>query len=143
MSDFLLEYLPVVILFGIASVLSILFLLVPTVIAPKDPDSEKVSTYECGFNAFDDSRMKFDVRFYLVAILFIIFDIEVAFLFPYAVSLDGITLQAWLVVMIFLAELAAGLAYAWKIGALDWEEGYGLSQSKWRCRNAGIRSQDP
>ncbi len=102
-------------------VLSLLFLLVPTVIAPKDPDFEKVSTYECGFNAFDDSRMKFDVRFYLVAILFIIFDIEVAFLFPYAVSLDTMTWAAWLVVMIFLAELAAGLAYAWKIGALDWE----------------------
>jgi len=121
MTDFLLEYLPVVILFGIATALSLLFLLVPTVIAPKDPDLEKVSTYECGFNAFDDSRMKFDVRFYLVAILFIIFDIEVAFLFPYAVSLDSMTWQAWLVVMIFLAELGAGLAYAWKIGALDWE----------------------
>ena len=121
MSDFLLEYLPVVILFGIATVLSLLFLLVPTVVAPKDPDSEKVSTYECGFNAFDDSRMKFDVRFYLVAILFIIFDIEVAFLFPYAVSLDTITWQAWAVVMVFLAELAGGLYYAWKIGALDWE----------------------
>ena len=121
MTDFLIGYLPVVILFGIALVLSLLFLLVPAVIAPKDPDFEKVSTYECGFNAFDDSRMKFDVRFYLVAILFIIFDIEVAFLFPYAVSLESMTWGAWLIVMIFLAELAAGLAYAWKIGALDWE----------------------
>lgn len=121
MNEFLLAYLPVTILFGIAIVLSLLFLLVPAVIAPKDPDAEKVSTYECGFAAFDDSRMKFDVRFYLVAILFIIFDIEVAFLFPYAVTLDTITWQGWLIVMIFLAELAAGLAYAWKVGALDWE----------------------
>lgn len=121
MSDFLLEYLPIVILFGIALVLSLLFLLVPTIVAPKDPDPEKVSTYECGFNAFDDSRMKFDVRFYLVAILFIIFDIEVAFLFPYAVTLDTITWQGWAVVMIFLAELGGGLYYAWKVGALDWE----------------------
>lgn len=121
MNDFLLAYLPVIIMFGLALVLSLLFLLVPTVIAPRDPDSEKVSTYECGFAAFDDSRMKFDVQFYLVAILFIIFDIEVAFLFPYAVSLDTMTWQAWLVVMIFLAELGAGLAYAWKVGALDWE----------------------
>lgn len=121
MSSFLLDYLPMIILFGIATALSLLFLLVPTIIAPKDPDSEKVSTYECGFNAFDDSRMKFDVRFYLVAILFIIFDIEVAFLFPYAVSIGELGTYAWVVVMIFLAELAVGLAYAWKLGALDWE----------------------
>ncbi|MEP1230478.1 MAG: NADH-quinone oxidoreductase subunit A [Litorimonas sp.] len=121
MSEFLLGYLPVLILFGIALVLSVLFLLVPVLVAPKDPDSEKISTYECGFNAFDDSRMKFDVRFYLVAILFIIFDIEVAFLFPYAVSLTEMTWQAWGVVMIFILELVWGLAYAWKIGALDWE----------------------
>jgi len=121
MSEFLLGYLPVLILFGIALVLSVLFLLVPTVVAPKDADSEKISTYECGFNAFDDSRMKFDVRFYLVAILFIIFDIEVAFLFPYAVTLTEMTWQAWVVVMIFILELVWGLAYAWKVGALDWE----------------------
>jgi len=121
MSDFLLQYLPVIILFGIATALSLVFLIVPFVIAPSKPDSEKVSTYECGFNAFDDSRMKFDVRFYLVAILFIIFDLEVAFLFPYAVSLDKIGVYGWAVVMIFLFELAVGLAYAWKKGALDWE----------------------
>jgi len=121
MSEFLLGYLPVLILFGIALVLSLLFLLVPAVIAPKDPDAEKISTYECGFNAFDDSRMKFDVRFYLVAILFIIFDIEVAFLFPYAVSLGEISTYGWAVVMIFILELVWGFAYAWKVGALDWE----------------------
>ena len=121
MQDFLIEYLPVVFLFGIALALSLAFLLVPTIIAPADPDAEKVSTYECGFEAFDDSRMKFDVRFYLVAILFIIFDIEVAFLFPIAVSLDVVGVYGWTIMAIFLLELFAGLAYAWKIGALDWE----------------------
>ena len=121
MSEFLLGYLPVLILFGIATALSLLFLLVPAVIAPKDPDSEKVSTYECGFNAFDDSRMKFDVRFYLVAILFIIFDLEVAFLFPYAVNIGKVGIYGWCVVMLFLMELLVGLKYAWDKGALDWE----------------------
>ena len=110
-----------VMLFGIATVLSLLFLAVPAVLAPKSPDPEKVSTYECGFNAFDDSRMKFDVRFYLVAILFIIFDIEVAFLFPYAVSIGEVGIYGWIVVMIFMLELIWGYAYAWKMGALDWE----------------------
>lgn len=121
MTDFLMGYLPVVILFGIATVFSLLLLVVPAVIAPSEPDSEKVSTYECGFNAFDDSRMKFDVRFYLVAILFIIFDIEVAFLFPYAVSIGEVGTYGWVVVMLFLAELLVGLKYAWDKGALDWE----------------------
>lgn len=120
MSEFLLGYLPVLILFGVALALSLLFLLIPAVIAPKQPDSEKLSTYECGFNAFDDSRMKFDVQFYLVAILFIIFDLEVAFLFPYAVSIGEVGTYGWAVVMIFLIELTAGLVYAWKKGALDW-----------------------
>jgi len=121
MSDFLLNYLPIIILFGIALALSLLFLVAAKVMAPASPDFEKVSTYECGFNAFDDSRMKFDVRFYLVAILFIIFDLEVAFLFPYAVSLDQVGVYGWAVVMIFLFELTVGLMYAWKKGALDWE----------------------
>jgi len=110
----------VIILFGIALALSLLFLLVPAVIAPSQPDNEKLSTYECGFNAFDDSRMKFDVQFYLVAILFIIFDLEVAFLFPYAVSIGEVGTYGWVVVMLFLLELTAGLIYAWKKGALDW-----------------------
>lgn len=121
MSEFLLNYLPVVMLFSIGLVLSVMFLVLAKVLAPASPDTEKLSTYECGFNAFDDSRMKFDVRFYLVAILFIVFDIEVAFLFPFAVSLDMVGVYGWTVVMIFLAELGAGLWYAWKIGALDWE----------------------
>lgn len=121
MPDLLIEYMPVVMMFAIALVLSLLFLLVPTVIAPADPDAEKVSTYECGFEAFDDLRMKFDVRFYLVAILFIIFDIEVAFLFPIAVSLDVVGLYGWIVMVIFVLELIAGYVYALKIGALDWE----------------------
>lgn len=121
MSDLMIDYFPIVILFGIALALSCAFLLVPKLIAPADPDTEKVSAYECGFEAFDDSRMKFDVRFYLVAILFIIFDIEVAFLFPIAVSLELVGVYGWTIMMIFLLELLAGLAYAWKIGALDWE----------------------
>ena len=118
---YLREYLPIIILLALGLVISLVFLLLAKVFGPADPDPEKVSTYECGFNAFDDSRMKFDVRFYLVAILFIIFDLEVAFLFPWAVSLDKIGLYGWAVVMVFLAELAIGLAYAWKKGALDWE----------------------
>ncbi len=118
---FLLEYLPVIFLFAIGLVISLAFLVLSRIFAPRNPDPEKISTYECGFNAFDDSRMKFDVRFYLVSILFIVFDLEVAFLFPWAVSLEKIGLYGWCVVMIFLAELAIGLAYAWKKGALDWE----------------------
>lgn len=121
MPDLLIDYLPVVMMFSIALVLSLAFLVVPAIVAPSEPDSEKVSTYECGFEAFDDLRMKFDVRFYLVAILFIIFDIEVAFLFPIAVSLDVVGVYGWFIMMLFLLELLAGLVYAWKIGALDWE----------------------
>ena len=121
MSSFLLEYLPVIMLLAVGLVISLAFLLMAKVFAPSSPDAEKISTYECGFNAFDDSRMKFDVRFYLVCILFIIFDLEVAFLFPWAVSLSEIGFYGWAVVMLFLAELAIGLAYAWKKGALDWE----------------------
>lgn len=119
--SFLTDYLPIVFLLGIALVISLAFLVMAKVFAPSSPDAEKISTYECGFNAFDDSRMKFDVRFYLVAILFIIFDLEVAFLFPWAVSLEQIGVYGWSVVMLFLAELAIGLVYAWKKGALDWE----------------------
>ena len=85
--DFLLDYLPILVFLGIAAVLAIGFLVAPAIIAPAEPDPEKVSTYECGFNAFDDARMKFDVQFYIVAILFIIVDLDVAFLFPWAVTL--------------------------------------------------------
>ncbi len=119
--SFLTEYLPILFLLGIALVLSVAFIVMAKIFAPSNPDEEKISTYECGFNSFDDSRMKFNVQFYLVAILFIIFDLEVMFLFPWAVSLEKIGLYGWSVVMLFLAELAIGLAYAWKKGALDWE----------------------
>ena len=91
------------------------------VIAVRNPDPEKVSAYECGFNAFDDERMKFDVRFYLVSILFIIFDLEVAFLFPWAVAFGDISMTAFWSMMIFLGVLTIGFAYEWKKGALEWE----------------------
>jgi NADH-quinone oxidoreductase subunit A len=103
----------------------VLFTVLPTIIAPKSPDAEKLSSYECGFNAFDDARMKFDVRFYLVSILFIIFDLEVAFLFPWAVSLlrmpHDVAAYAFWSMMAFLGVLTVGFVYEWKKGALEWE----------------------
>ena len=125
MNAFLLQYLPIVIFLGIAAALGIVFILFATVIAPKAPDAEKLSSYECGFNAFDDARMKFDVRFYLVSILFIIFDLEVAFLFPWAVALmklpPDVAKFAFWSMMSFLGILTVGFAYEWKKGALEWE----------------------
>lgn len=125
MNAFLLEYLPIVIFLGIAAALGLAFVVAAFVLAPKAPDSEKLSAYECGFNAFDDARMKFDVRFYLVSILFIIFDLEVAFLFPWAVSLMDLpeaTQQfAFWSMMAFLGVLTVGFVYEWKKGALEWE----------------------
>ena len=125
MNAFLLEYLPVLIFGGIAAVIGILFIALPMLLAPKSPDSEKLSAYECGFNAFDDARMKFDVRFYLVSILFIIFDLEVAFLFPWAVSMfdlaRGEMIFAFWSMMAFLGVLTVGFIYEWKKGALEWE----------------------
>ncbi|MFN3273514.1 MAG: NADH-quinone oxidoreductase subunit A [Paracoccus sp. (in: a-proteobacteria)] len=103
-----------------AAALALILLLSAIVIAVRNPDPEKVSAYECGFNAFDDSRMKFDVRFYLVAILFIIFDLEVAFLFPWGVSLQHISDTAFWSMMVFLGVLTVGFAYEWKKGALEW-----------------------
>jgi NADH-quinone oxidoreductase subunit A len=125
MDAFLLQYLPIVIFLGIAAALGLIFVLAATVLAPSTPDPEKLSTYECGFNAFDDARMKFDVRFYLVSILFIIFDLEVAFLFPWAVSLMKLPAEAsqfafWSM-MSFLGVLTVGFIYEWKKGALEWE----------------------
>ena len=125
MNAFLLQYLPIVIFLGIAAVIGIAFLLAAAVLAPRAPDPEKLSAYECGFNAFDDARMKFDVRFYLVSILFIIFDLEVAFLFPWAVSLlklphDAAAFAFWSM-MTFLGVLTVGFIYEWKKGALEWE----------------------
>ncbi|MBQ1540561.1 NADH-quinone oxidoreductase subunit A [Caulobacter sp. CCUG 60055] len=125
MNAFLLQYLPIVIFFGIATVLGVAFILAAAVLAPKAPDPEKLSAYECGFNAFDDARMKFDVRFYLVSILFIIFDLEVAFLFPWATSLMKLPHEAQVFafwsMMAFLGVLTVGFIYEWKKGALEWE----------------------
>jgi NADH-quinone oxidoreductase subunit A len=125
MNAFLLEYLPIVIFLGIATALGVAFVVAAVVIAPKSPDPEKLSAYECGFNAFDDARMKFDVRFYLVSILFIIFDLEVAFLFPWAVSLmdlpEAAQQFAFWSMMVFLGVLTVGFIYEWKKGALEWE----------------------
>ena len=118
-------YLPILLFVGIALALSGAFVVLPMAISrltgTHKPTPEKLSEYECGFPAFEDSRAQFDVRFYLVAILFIIFDLEAAFLFPWAVSLMGTGWAGWIAMMIFLAELGLGLAYAWKKGALEWE----------------------
>jgi NADH-quinone oxidoreductase subunit A len=121
MEQLLSEYLPIVIFLGLAAVISIALLIVPFVIAPSNPDPEKLSAYECGFDAFDDSRMRFDVKFYLVAILFIIFDLEVAFLFPWAVSLGDVGLFGFWSMMVFLGILTIGFIYEWKKGALEWD----------------------
>lgn len=121
----LTQYLPILIFMVIAVGLSAAFVFLPMGVArltgAHQPDPAKLTEYECGFPAFEDARSQFDVRFYLVAILFIIFDLEAAFLFPWAVSLEEIGWAGWATMMIFLAELAIGLVYAWKKGALDWE----------------------
>ena len=121
MDDLLRDYLPVMIFLAIAIGLGIVLILAAVVFAVSNPDPEKVSTYECGFNAFDDSRMKFDVRFYLVAILFIIFDLEIAFLFPWAVAFKDVGLLGFWSMIVFLGVLTIGFAYEWKKGALEWE----------------------
>jgi NADH-quinone oxidoreductase subunit A len=115
------EYLPVVIFLAIAAVLSVLFIVLTTLFAPKKPDAEKLSAYECGFNAFDDARMKFDVRFYLVSILFIIFDLEVAFLFPWIFQVAEGNVAAFWSMMVFLGVLTVGFIYEWRRGALEWQ----------------------
>lgn len=127
-ADFLLDYLPILVFLGIAIVLALGFLLAPMAIAPSDPDPEKNSTYECGFPAFDDARMKFDVQFYIVAILFIIVDLDVAFLFPWAVTLfnpelgldRNFQIFSFWSMFVFLAVFAIGFLYEWKKGALEW-----------------------
>jgi len=119
--DLLRDYLPILIFLGLAIALGLILLLAAVVLAVRNPDPEKVSAYECGFNAFDDARMKFDVRFYLVAILFIIFDLEIAFLFPWAVAFGGLSDVAFWSMMVFLAILTVGFVYEWKKGALEWE----------------------
>jgi NADH-quinone oxidoreductase subunit A len=121
MEKMLLEYLPILIFIGIAGAIATALILAPVIIAPSKPDPEKLSAYECGFNAFGDARMKFDVRFYLVSILFIIFDLEVAFLFPWAITLGATGAFAFWSMVVFLAVLTVGFIYEWKKGALEWE----------------------
>lgn len=120
MEDLLREYLPIIIFLGLAIVIGLVLILAAVVLAVRNPDPEKLSAYECGFNAFDDARMKFDSRFYLVAILFIIFDLEIAFLFPWAVAFKDVGLVGFWSMMVFLAVLTVGFAYEWKKGALEW-----------------------
>jgi NADH-quinone oxidoreductase subunit A len=119
--SFLTEYFSIILFLLIAIALSFGFIIANYLAAPSNPDPEKLSAYECGFEAFDDSRMEFDVRFYLVAILFIIFDLEIAFLFPWAISLGSIGALGFWSMMIFLAVLTVGFIYEWKKGALEWE----------------------
>ena len=121
MDRLLLEYLPILIFVAIAAVIAIGLLVVPLLFAPSKPDPEKLSAYECGFTAFGDARMKFDVRFYLVSILFIIFDLEVAFLFPWAITLTVTGAFAFWAMVVFLGVLTVGFIYEWKKGALEWE----------------------
>jgi NADH-quinone oxidoreductase subunit A len=121
MEAWLLEYLPILIFFGVAGFLSALIVVASWIVARQKPDTAKASAYECGFDAFGDARSKFEVRFYLVAILFIIFDLEVAFLFPWAVSLGRIGLFGFWSMMVFLGVLTVGFIYEWRKGALEWE----------------------
>ncbi len=120
-AEFLKDYFSIILFLFIALALSIGFIVVNFLFSPKKPDPEKLSAYECGFEPFNDSRMEFDVRFYLVAILFIIFDLEIAFLFPWAISLGKIGILGFISMMIFLFILTVGFVYEWKKGALDWE----------------------
>jgi NADH-quinone oxidoreductase subunit A len=121
MSALLLAYLPLVLFFAVSLVIGLALLIAPFIVAYKQPDPEKLSAYECGFDAFDDARMKFDVRFYLVAILFIIFDLEVTFLFPWAVVFHKVGAYGFWTMMVFLGVLTIGCIYEWKKGALEWD----------------------
>ena len=121
LNTYLGGYLPLVVFIGVAAVISLAMLMMAFMVAYKQPDSEKLSAYECGFNAFDDARMKFDVRYYLVAILFIIFDLEVTFLFPWAVVFGKVGVFGFWSMMVFLAVLTIGYLYEWKKGALEWD----------------------
>jgi NADH-quinone oxidoreductase subunit A len=121
MNDILAGYLPIIVFLGVAVGLSMVVVLIPFILAENKPDSEKLSAYECGFEPFGDARGKFDVRFYLVSILFIIFDLEIAFLFPWAITLGKIGLFGFWSMMIFLAILTIGFIYEWSKGALEWE----------------------
>ncbi|MBE04980.1 MAG: NADH-quinone oxidoreductase subunit A [Gammaproteobacteria bacterium] len=117
----LMEYLPILIFLGLAALIAIAAVIAPFLLAPRKPDKDKIAAFECGFDAFDDARGRFDVRFYLVAILFIIFDLEVAFLFPWAISFSNIGLYGFWSMVVFLGILTIGFIYEWKKGALEWE----------------------
>lgn len=117
----LAEYFPILVFFGFAFGLSLALIILSFLRGPRRPDPEKLSPYECGFDAFSDARLKFDVRYYLIAILFIIFDLEIAFLFPWAISLTDIGLYGYFSMMVFLAILTVGFVYEWRKGALEWE----------------------
>jgi NADH-quinone oxidoreductase subunit A len=121
MPNLLMDYLPIAVFIGVALVIGMALMIAPFLVAVRNPDPEKVSAYECGFNAFDDARMKFDVRFYLVAILFIIFDLEVAFLFPWAVAFKEVGAFGFWSMMVFLGVLTVGFVYEWRKGALEWD----------------------
>jgi len=121
MNEMLSEYLPIILFLALSGVIALALLVAPFIIAVKNPDPEKQSAYECGFEPFDDARMKFDARFYLVAILFIIFDLEVAFLFPWAVAFRDVGWFGFTSMMIFLTILTIGFIYEWKKGALEWD----------------------
>ena len=121
MNSFLLEYIPIIIFIVLASGMALLIVLASWIIGKNKPDDQKLSPYECGFDAFEDTRSQFDVRFYLVAILFIIFDLEVAFLFPWAVSLGSIGMIGFWSMIVFLIVLTVGFIYEWRKGALEWE----------------------
>jgi NADH-quinone oxidoreductase subunit A len=120
-SDNISSYWPVIVFLAIAIGLSIVMIVIPYIVAVNKPDKDKLSAYECGFDPFGDARGSFDIRFYLVAILFIIFDLEVAFLFPWAISLGKIGIFGFWSMMIFLGILTIGFIYEWKKGALEWE----------------------
>jgi NADH-quinone oxidoreductase subunit A len=115
------EYLPILIFLGVATAVGASLLVIGGLLGPRRPDSEKLSAYECGFEAFEDSRSKFDVRYYLVAILFIIFDLEIAFFIPWAVALDNLGFLGLGAMLIFVIELVIGFFFVWKKGALEWE----------------------
>jgi NADH-quinone oxidoreductase subunit A len=121
MQQLLAAYMPLVVFIGVSGLIGLALLIAPFIVAYKSPDPEKLSAYECGFNAFDDARMKFDIRFYLVSILFIIFDLEVAFLFPWAVVFSKVGWYGFWSVMVFLGVLTVGFIYEWKKGALEWD----------------------
>ena len=121
MESVLAEYLPILIFLGVAVALAVAMVGMSYVMAPQRPDADKLSQYECGFDAFSDARGRFDVRFYLVTLLFIIFDLEIAFLFPWATALGDIGVFGFWSMMVFLAVLTIGFIYEWRKGALEWE----------------------